>query len=238
MIPPEIKIPDRELYQPRFSPWLGGGDFGDLLERIRPHTLVSEASCYTLYTLARQALRLGGEFWECGVLRGGSAMLLAEVQASEPESALAAAARLRLFDTFDQTSPSLDPSFDVPYPKRDECLPEEIPEITVDKIRKRLAGFSGVSLHPGLVPATFAGLEDARIALAHIDVNLYHSVWACCDFIYDRLLPGGFMIFDDYGYASCPGTRRAVDTFFRHKPEVPLVSPTAQAIVFKLPASQ
>ena len=237
MIPPEIKIPDRELYQPRFSPWLSGRGFGELLEKVKPHTLVSEASCYTLFTLARQAAHLDGEFWECGVLRGGSAMLLAEAQVRGLSAARGKTARLRLFDTFDAAPATFDPRYDVPYPKRDQCRPDDLPEVTVEKIRERLAGYEGVRLHAGLLPDTFAGLESSEIALAHVDVNFYQSVWACCAFIYDRLLPGGVMVFDDYGYASCPGTRRAVDAFFDDRPEVPLILPTAQALVIKLPES-
>ena len=42
------------------------------------------------------------------------------------------------------------------------------------------------------------------------------------------------MVFDDYGFASCPGARKAVDEFFNDKPERPLVLPTAQAIVMRL----
>ena len=55
-------IPDRELYTPRFSPWLGS-DFKDLYELAEPHTLVSRECCYILYTLALQSLHLNGELW-------------------------------------------------------------------------------------------------------------------------------------------------------------------------------
>lgn len=41
------------------------------------------------------------------------------------------------------------------------------------------------------------------------------------------------MLFDDYGFPTCPGARQAVDEFFDDKPETPLVLPTKQAIVNK-----
>ncbi len=41
-------------------------------------------------------------------------------------------------------------------------------------------------------------------------------------------------MFDDYGFASCPGARRAVDEFFVDKPERPLGLQTGQALVVKL----
>ena len=45
----------------------------------------------------------------------------------------------------------------------------------------------------------------------------------------------GFLVFDDYGFPSCAGARRAVDEFFANKPEVPLCLPTGQCLVVKLP---
>ncbi len=41
------------------------------------------------------------------------------------------------------------------------------------------------------------------------------------------------MVFDDYGFPTCPGARQAVDEFFEGTKSVPLVIPTGQAIVFK-----
>ena len=48
-----------------------------------------------------------------------------------------------------------------------------------------------------------------------------------------RHLPGGFMIFDDHGLISCPDTRQVADKLFATRPEVPLVLPTGQAVVFR-----
>ena len=65
-------------------------------------------------------------------------------------------------------------------------------------------------------------------------MDIYKSVIDCCEFIYPRLLKGGVLIFDDYGFRSCPGAKKAVDYFFRDKIEVPLILPTGQAIIFKI----
>jgi O-methyltransferase len=92
-----------------------------------------------------------------------------------------------------------------------------------------------ISYHKGLIPETFKGLESVRVALSHIDVDIYQSVLDCCEFLYPRTVPGGFLLFDDYGFPSCPGARAAVDEFFRDKPEIPLVLHSGQAVVFKSP---
>ena len=43
-----------------------------------PYTLVSPERLYILYSLALNAVRLRGDFWECGVYKGGTARMLAE----------------------------------------------------------------------------------------------------------------------------------------------------------------
>ena len=48
------------------------------------------------------------------------------------------------------------------------------------------------------------------------------------------MIPGGMIVFDDYGFPSCPGARRAVDEAFANRPEVPICLPTGQALVVKL----
>lgn len=207
------------LYQPRYSPWLDPDGFGRTFERIREHTLVDSRRCWILYSLARQAVSLGGEIWECGVYRGGTALLLAGVAADRGR-------RLRLFDTF--------AGMPLPDPRRDWHRAGDFSDTSLSSVR-RLVDYAGAVFHPGTIPTTFHGLQGQEIALAHIDVDLHQSVIDCCSFIYPRLKGGGVMVFDDYGWPTCPGARQAVDEFFDGRPEVPLVLSTGQAIVFRLP---
>ena len=80
-------------------------------------------------------------------------------------------------------------------------------------------------------------MSDSRVAFAHVDVDVYQSVWDCCEFIYPRLTTGGVMVFDDYGFPTCPGARKAVDEFFANKPETPIILQTGQAIAIRSAAS-
>ena len=161
-----------------------------------------------------------GEFWECGVYRGGTAVMLAEMLTRHEGQA----SRLHLFDTF-AGMPDTDPD-------RDFHVRGEFADTSEAAVRGRVGDQRGVVFHPGLIPQTFEGLETRRVAFAHVDVDIYRSVVDCCEFLMPRMVPGGFVVFDDYGFPSCPGARQAVDEFFRDRPERPLVLSTGQAVVF------
>lgn len=214
-------IPDAEFYAPLFSPWLGYGDFARHFRVASQHSLVSADRCYVLYALALQAMHLEGEFWECGVYRGGSAHLLAEVMSSTSQTP----PPLRLFDTF-AGMPATDAA-------RDFHSKGDFSDTGVAEVQKRVGPRAFVHYHEGRIPETFMGLESSKIALAHIDVDIYQSVIDSIAFIMPRLARGGIVIFDDYGFPTCPGARQAVDEFFADRREQPLVLHTGQAVVFK-----
>jgi len=217
-------IPDAPLYQPLFSPWLGLEPFAGAYQKVRRASLVSADRCWVLYNLAMQAVQLPGSIWEIGVYRGGTAALLRDVIARSGCSR-----SMRLFDTF-EGMPETDPN-------RDLHKMGDFSDTSLEAVRATIGAVPWVSFHKGYVPETFRGLEAERIALAHIDVDIYRSVLDSCAFVYPRLAGGGFMIFDDYGFPTCPGARQAVDEFFLGKPEIPLVLPTGQAVVFKSPVN-
>ena len=214
-------LKDKALYQPLFSQWLyHHGNFAKIMAEITPFTLVSPDRVYMLYTLGHQALHFPGNFWECGVYKGGTAMMLAQLIAATPSK------HLRLFDTFDGM-PVTDPNRDFPREG-------DFSDTSLNMVKQRVGDIPAITYYPGFIPDSFKGFEQEKIALAHIDVDIYLSVRDCCEFIYPLMVNGGFMVFDDYGFPSCPGAREAVDEFFSNKPESPLVLPTGQALVIKI----
>ena len=210
-------IPDREFYGAVFSPWFGYGDFAGPLRAAVGKTIVSQDRLYILHSFVRHTAHIPGDLWECGVYQGGSAAVIA--------ASMRPGKRLVLFDTFTGL-PGVDEALD-------RHAEGDFADTSVAAVRDAVGGHDFVDCVPGLIPETFKGRRDAVISFAHIDVDLYGSVWACCEFIYPRLSLGGVMVFDDYGFKDCPGARAAVDRYFGQIGVVPIVLPTGQALVIK-----
>jgi hypothetical protein len=95
------KIKDSQYYSqyvgpcPLFSPWLGHPDFKEFFYGVESYTLVPPERCYILLNLARNAVNLPGDFAECGVWKGGTALMLARVLNGRTDKTL------YLFDSFE-----------------------------------------------------------------------------------------------------------------------------------------
>lgn len=212
-------IPHQELYRPLFSPWQSE-EFQSYYAIAAPRTLVSIDRCYVICMLLRQALALDGDVVECGVYKGGTAAMMARIigESGAPK-------KLFMFDTF-CGMPQTDKS-------RDLHQPGDFADTAAAEVEAFVNAPGIAIIRKGLIPQTFAGLESRRFAFAHVDVDIYQSVVDSLDFIWPRLSPGGFAVFDDYGFPSCPGARQAVDEFFAQTSTSPLCLQTGQAVAFK-----
>lgn len=206
---------------PLFAPWSGHPSFERLYEGVAAHSIVSRDRCYVLASLTAHASQLPGDLVECGVFRGGTALLICKASAGSGK-------RIYLFDSFEGL-PANDPIKDVSFESGQFAADLE----SVERVLSEFADV--VEIHKGWIPDTFARLDDRTYALAHIDVDLYRSALDCCEYFYPRLTAGGVLLFDEYGFADAVGERDAVDEFLADKPESPIVLPTGQAIVLKLP---
>jgi O-methyltransferase len=221
-----LKLPDAAAYRSwlryerRYSPWFEDAAFVSAYDATRHLTMIDVERAWILWSLVRQTIALGGDFMEAGVYRGGSALLLWQAMRSASDR------QLHLFDSF----------VGLPAPGNRDVLRQGDMSATSFDAVKGLFGDPRVQIHAGWIPATFEATAIPSIAFAHVDVDLERSVLDATAFIYPRLQPGGVVVFDDYGLTCCPGARSAVDDFFRERPESPLVLPTGQAVVIKLPS--
>lgn len=56
-----------------------------------------------------------------------------------------------------------------------------------------------------------------RISLLHFDVDLYRPTKVALEYMWDLVVPGGILVFDEYGIPPWEGESKAVDEFFRDK---------------------
>lgn len=211
---------DFATYSPWFESW-----FQEIYAKFRTRTLMKEDSAYVVRQLCLHCRHLPGDFAECGVYRGGSAFLIASTLA---EGSVAGERRLHLFDTYHgmPSTANADPSGIKEGRFGDTSLPA---------VQDYLKEFPFVRFHPGYIPTTLEPVRDNRFAFVHIDVDLYQTTRDCLDFFYQRMVSGGVMVFDDYGWAIFRDSeKRAVDEFFRNKREVVMSLRTGQCVVIKL----
>ena len=223
---------DYDVYQSElfYAPWKADGNFLKKFQSVTRHSLLAAPRCWILFCAIKQALSISGELWECGVYRGGTAFLLKSLRDDFLKSRVLTAKSehtktVRLFDSF-KGMPQTDDLKDV-------HKAGDFADTSLESVRA-LVGTDAVEYHQGFIPETFEGLQVDQISFAHIDLDLHDAIMESCRFIYPRLAKGGVIVFDDYGFPSCPGARIAVDDFFLDKPEFPMVLPTGQAIVHKI----
>ena len=211
---------DGSLYRPLYCPWFGESDFISHFKKCSEKSLVSPDRCFIIYKALLQAISKQGDLVECGVYKGGTAAMMASCLSS-----LNLRKKLYLFDTF-EGMPETDS-------KRDLHKKGDFADTSLDVVMQYVGNPNIVEFKKGFIPNTFAGMENSQFCFAHIDVDIYRSILDAMEFIWPRLVVGGFVIFDDYGFPSCPGAREAVDEFFAQKTSIPICLPTGQAIVIK-----
>jgi len=64
----------------------------------------------------------------------------------------------------------------------------------------------------GIFPEQTADRIHARkFRFCHIDVDVYRSAKDVCEWLWPRLVPGGLVVFDDYGMRGTEGVQRFVN---------------------------
>jgi O-methyltransferase len=190
----------RVLPYASYAPWVGDAEFLDAYERVREHTLVDIYRLYELWQLARQMDHLEGAFLEVGVWRGGSGCLLGLANRRPGR-------RLFLADTFAGV---------VKVGERDTRYKGgEHADTTADEVRTLLSrnGLKETQVLVGMFPEHNAKQVDERIALLHIDVDVYESALGVLTWALPRLVMGAVVVFDDYGFHGCEGVTRLVNEF-------------------------
>ena len=174
----------------------------------------------TLAWAGAQASHLPGDFVECGVWRGFcSAVLMNYLNFDRVEKTF------YLYDTFEGIPSEYDSE------KHDSPLFREAG--LYESVVQRFARFPNAKVIRGVVPESFSQALPDQVAFLHLDMNSSKSEIAALEVLFDRISPGGVVVFDDYGWIGYRAQQKAEDNFVQARGHRILELPTGQGLLVK-----
>lgn len=211
-----------------YTPWYVDKEFQKLYNTIKTHTLIDIYQCYELWELVKESAKLKtGAYIEIGVWRGGSAGIITRTLKD-----LKVKETVYLCDTF------------VGVVKADETKDStfvggehsDTSEKIVNNLLKKKLKVSNYKLLKGIFPEETEKLipKKEKFRYCHVDVDTYQSAKDIHEWIWDKMVIGGMIIHDDYGFVRCDGITRLVDEERLKDDRLVIFNTNGHAIIIKI----
>lgn len=191
--------------------------------------LLKRQRYYMLMQLLKQALPMinNGHVAECGSWRGTSAYQIALYLKKYGFQK-----KFFIFDSFEGLSSFQKEDLEN-NPVLDEGRRRGEFACSLDIVRENLKEFDFMEYKKGWVPERFSDVDNLMFSFVNIDLDLYQPIKDSLEFFYPRMIKGGIISLDDYGYLSFPGAKSSVDEFVKNKDLFFLHFPSAGAYILK-----
>ncbi len=191
----------------------------DVIREVSPYTMTSPERLNALVLATRYVSRhnIAGDIVECGVWRGGSMQAAARTLLGLHDTER----HLYLFDTFEGMPEPTEKDLRRDGESAADLLARQDksrPIWAVATLEDVKEGFQRVPYPAdrvhfvrGLVEDTIPAQAPERISILRLDTDWYASTRHELEYLYPRLVSGGVLLIDDYGWWQ--GSRCAVDEF-------------------------
>ena len=180
---------------------------------------------------AMNAVRIAGDFVECGVNNGFiSSAIMQRLNWQDGGKTF------YLVDTF--AGPVLTQYSEEEIRKgrlkiAEDALAAGSYSCDVEQVRQNFSQWPSAVVIQGAVPDVLAQFDDIRVAFLHIDMNCAMPERAALEFFWDRLSSGGFVLLDDYTYLGHESQSIAIGAVARQLGAEILSLPTGQGLIIK-----
>ena len=207
-----------------YSPWYQDEAFQKIYSQVTNNTLVDIYRCYELWQLVGETNHLPGAILEVGVWRGGSGMIMAQ-----RAKASAHKTQVYLCDTFEGVVKA--GAKDGQYVGGEH---KDTSEDIVKQLRAKLQ-LDHVHILKGIFPDdTHEQVTDQQFRLCHIDVDVYDSAQGVYDWVWNKLVVGGMIVFDDFGFPGTNGVTQFVEEQRAHQDRLVMHNLNGHGIIVKL----
>lgn len=171
---------------------------------------------YILTMAGFHCQHLEGDFVECGAYQGVGAKTVIDYLGG-PEFKKT----FWLYDLFEHNEKMANHSMQAHGPKLH------------DQVVKRFVDYPNVKIFKGFLPEVLAEGCPEKIAYLHLDLNQAPAEIATLDALFERVVPGGMIILDDYEMVFYRAQKLAEDTWFAKRGYKVFPLPTSQGFVIK-----
>lgn len=183
--------------------WEYDKEFESLYDSMSNKILLDKKRAFVLYRASQNCQNIKGEYAELGVYKGAGSKIILNFSKNKS---------VYLFDTFEGL-PETHSNFDPYWGKGD------LNDTSLEEVKKFLNSENAL-YYQGFFPQSAKNIDNSiKFSFVHIDVDIYQSCVDACEYFYYKMSVGGIILFDDYGFLSCPGVKKAVDDFFVDKKE-------------------
>lgn len=102
-----------------------------------------------------------------------------------------------------------------------------------DRAKKNFSEWKNAVVVEGSIPDTLPAVDTKAIAYLHLDLNCSPPEVAALEILWDRLVPGAFVLHDDYSQVAHKISKAAMDRFAAGKNLKFVSLPTGQGLLIK-----
>lgn len=209
----------------RYCPWNLDKTFINTFLHVYPATVIDIYRLYELWTAVGQSAKLKeGDIIDIGTWRGGSGVLMAKKAMLDQIDC-----SVYLCDTFK----GIVKAGEHDSKNRNATYANTTVEM-VEALAKN-AELNNIKILEGIFPdETGRDVEDCKFRFCHIDTDTYQSSHDIMEWIWERLIPGGIVIEDDYGFEHYEGITKHVNEQMKLKDRVVFYNLNGHSIMVKL----
>ena len=177
---------------------------------------------------ASQAQKLPGDFVECGVWRGFLATAIMNYIPWPIDNR-----QFYLFDTWE----GLDERYLTEKERNNQAKLDHFKPYysnQYEAVKKHFSNYRNVQLVKGSVPETLDLVKIEAVSYLSLDMNCASPELSAAEHFWEKLVPGGMILLDDYGFVSYEEQKRGFDRFADRKGIEVLALPTGQGLIIKI----
>lgn len=171
---------------------------------------------FILAMAAYHCSHLDGDFVECGAYQGVGAKTVIDYLGG-PDFGKT----FWLYDIFEHDETMVN-----------HAMPAHGPGL-YEEVKARFADYPNVNIFKGLLPEILDSGAPEKISYLHLDLNQAPAEIATLDALFDRVVPGGMIILDDYEMLGYRAQKFAEDEWFGKRGYKVFPLPTSQGFVIK-----